>query len=128
LTITNQVLRSVQKCRLSNREKRLTVPENKTVIYFVIANYQILDVTKRIGEGTLQEEIAIVYLHQIFVSRAELLTCVLSRLKVLTLVFVCLQMNDGQIQQQDTISTLPSPSQHHLRVLEIPLILPNVLS
>jgi len=42
----------------------------------MFANYQILNVTKRIGEGTLQEEIVIVYVHQIFVSRAELLTCV----------------------------------------------------
>ena len=41
----------------------------------MFANYQILNVTKRIAEGTLQEEIVIVYLHQIFVTRAELLTC-----------------------------------------------------
>ena len=53
----------------------------------------------------------------------------ISRLSIVTGIFVCLQMSDGrQIQQQDTISSLLSPPQHHLRVLEILLILPNVLS
>jgi len=53
----------------------------------------------------------------------------ISRLTILTGMFVCLQMSDGgQIQQQDTISSLLSSPQYHLRVLEILLILPNVLS
>ena len=42
----------------------------------MFANYQILNFTKRIGEGTLKEEIVIFYLQQIFVSKAELLTWV----------------------------------------------------
>jgi len=44
----------------------------------------------------------------------------LSRLSFLTGTFVCLQMSDGgQIQQQDTISSLLLQPQHHFTVLEI---------
>jgi len=53
----------------------------------------------------------------------------LSRLSIVTGIFVYLHMSDGgQIQQQDTISSLLSPPQHHHSVLEILLILHNVFS
>jgi hypothetical protein len=42
----------------------------------MFANYRIQYVTKQIAEGPLIEESVIVYLRQIFVSRAYLLTCV----------------------------------------------------
>ena len=42
----------------------------------MFASYQIPNVTKRIAVVPLHEKISIVYLQQIFVSRAELLTWV----------------------------------------------------
>jgi len=43
----------------------------------------------------------------------------LPRLSILTGIFVYLQMSDGgQIQQQDTFFSFPSPRQHQLTVIE----------
>jgi len=52
-----------------------------------------------------------------------------SRLSILTGIFVCLQMSDGgQIKQQDTISSFSSSPQQRFEVLEILLIQRNGFS